>query len=494
MSSAAQTIDSWLSTHAAHQPNRVALRFEEQSWSYGALSSWVNELAAGLQINHRIGRGDRIAYLGHNSAAQIALFFAAAKLGAIVVPMNWRLAVEELRYIVDDVSPQLLVFGTACEDAAAALGVSSLHEAALPRSADTITPRAALHDPFLIVYTSGTTGRPKGAILTQEAIFWNAVISIHAHDLTASDHVLNILPLFHIGGINIQVLPCLFAGGTVSIHSVFDPQATLHALQEEGITSTVCVPTVMRALMALPDWKDAEFPVMRLMNTGSTDVPVDILQAVNARGLPMIQVYGATETGPIATYQRGREAAATIGSIGRAAAHCQVRIAHPDGRSCAVNEPGEIWVKGPNNFAAYWRNPSATEEAKQDGWFKTGDIGRQDEDGLFWFVSRLKHVIISGGENIYPAEIERIIARLPGVQEVAVVGRAHPHWGEVPVVAAVIAANGPGRTELLAACDSHLARFKRPKDVILLEALPKNALGKVSIEEVRQLVAAQEDA
>lgn len=314
------------------------------------------------------------------------------------------------------------------------------------------------------------------------------MISQHAHDFTVGDHVLNILPLFHVGGINIQMMPMFFVGGTVTLHPGFDPGATIDALENGGITSTVCVPTVMRALMVHPRWSDARFPSLRMLNTGSTDVPVDILRAVNARGVPMVQVYGATETGPIASYQRAAEAAATIGSIGRPAAHCSLRVMRDAHTECGVDEPGEIWVKGPNTFSYYWSNAEATQAALVDGWFRTGDVARRDAQGLYWFEGRKKHVIISGGENIYPAELERIYATLPGVTEAAVVGRPDARWGEVPVVVAVVGSDGPDRGALMAACDGQIARFKRPKDAVLVDALPKNALGKVLVDEVRKLL------
>ncbi|MEM9852187.1 MAG: AMP-binding protein, partial [Pseudomonadota bacterium] len=343
--------------------------------------------------------------------------------------------------------------------------------------------------PFLIVYTSGTTGRPKGAVLTQGAVLWNALISLHAHDLTAADHTLNVLPLFHVGGINIQMMPSFFVGATVTLAAGFDPGAVIDTLAQGGITTTVCVPTMMRALMAHPAWEGATFPTMRMLNTGSTDVPVDILQAVNDRGIPMVQVYGATETGPIATYQRAAEAAATVGSIGRPGAHVEVRIVDPEGRDCPPDTPGEIWVRGPNMFSQYWDDADATEAALSDGWFRTGDVGRRDAGGLLWFVGRLKHVIISGGENIYPAELERILETLPGLTEAAVVGRPDARWGEVPVVVAVSTAGGPDARGVLAAFDDQIARFKWPKDVVFLDALPRNALGKVEVDTLRAIAA-----
>ena len=488
-----QTLDAWLDTHAAHQPNKVALNFEGQSWTYPQLRGWVTDLAAGLASVYGLKRGDRIAFLGQNSAIEVALFFAAAKLGLILVPLNWRLATDELSYIVGNAGARLLVYGAAFEDVAKTVASdasvsATCSEDELPRGGP-IPVTAALADPYLLVYTSGTTGRPKGAVLTQEAVLWNALTSQHAHDFTAEDHVLNVLPLFHVGGINIQMMPCFFVGGTVTMHARFDPGETIDALETGGVTTTLCVPTMMQALLAHPRWDSAAFPALRMLNTGSTDVPVSILEAVNARGVPMVQVYGATETGPIATYQRASEARDTVGSIGRPGAHIQVRIVAEDGSECPVNTPGEIWIKGPNTFSYYWQNAQATAAALEDGWFKTGDVARRDENGLLWFIGRLKHVIISGGENIYPAEIERILMQLPGLQEVAVVGRPDSRWGEVPVVVAAIESDGPTEDVIFAACRQSIAKFKQPKDVVLVDALPRNAMGKVVVDDLRALVA-----
>lgn len=492
----AQTLDSWLKTHAEHQPDQPALHFDGNTRNYRQLADWVERIATVLAREHGMRRGDRFAFLGHNSDLEVGLLFAAAKLGLIMVPLNWRLAAAELNFIVRNCGARVLFHSDAFEDAAAAvldsLDVHSLSSEELQRqvevtSVDATLPAAELSDPYLIVYTSGTTGRPKGAVMTQNAVLWNAIISSHAHDFSTQDHVLNILPLFHVGGINIQMMPCFFVGGTVTLHPGFDPVATIDALEHAGITTMVSVPTVMRALLDQPNWDQLKLPRLRMINIGSTDVPVEILERVNSRGIPMVQVYGATETGPIAIYQRAAEASSTIGSIGRCGAHTQVRLVNEDGDDCATGEQGEIWIKGPNNFAYYWNDPEATAAAVVDGWFRTGDVARRDESGLYWFTDRLTHVIISGGENIYPAELERIINQLPGIVEAAVAGRKDDKWGEVPVVVAVVASDGPGREDILAACENAVARFKRPRDVVFVDALPRNALGKVLNDEVRKI-------
>lgn len=494
-----RTIDSWLETHATHLGDRPALSFDGRTQSYGALRDRVDSVAAMLAEDFGLKRGDRLAFYGKNSADEVACMFASARLGLIFVPLNWRLAASELAYVVGNCQASLVLhdaeFAAQAGEVAEQTGVKlALAETALPQETRRCqAPEADISDPFLLVYTSGTTGRPKGAVLTQEAILWNALISVHAHDFTPDDHVLNILPLFHVGGINIQMMPCFFIGGHLTLHAAFDPDATLHALAHEGITTTVCVPTVMKALLYHPDWGDTEFPAFRLMNTGSTDVPVEIIEAVHKRGFPMVQVYGATETGPFATYQKAEEAQATMGSIGRPAAHVQIRLVGEDGIDVPSNQAGEIWVKGPNTFTEYWQNPEATAWTIIDGWVRTGDVARRDENGLYWFADRVKHVVISGGENIYPAELERILNRIEGVVEGAVVGRPHPKWGEVPVAVVVTGNNGPDRAEILAAFHGEIARYKQPKDVVFVDELPRNAFGKVVASEVRVMIAEVSD-
>jgi fatty-acyl-CoA synthase len=340
----------------------------------------------------------------------------------------------------------------------------------------------------MVVYTSGTTGRPKGAVLGQAAMRANAEMSHHAYAMTPDDLVLNILPLFHVGGLNIQPLPALLAGAGVVIHDGFDPAAVLAAIGSQRITQMTVVPTILGALLGTPEWQEADLSSLRMMAIGSTDVPVALIEAVHARGVPVVQVYGATETSPTAIYQTADIATATVGSIGRAGSRCEIRITGEDGAELPVGEVGEIRVRGDNILTRYWNNESASTESIVDGWFRTGDMARVDADGLYWFADRLKHVIISGGENIYPAELERVLADFDGLTEFAIVGRDDPRWGQVPVV--VAARSGPSVTgdDVLAHFEGRIARFKRPKDVVFVEALPRNALGKVVAANVRALL------
>ena len=287
--------------------------------------------------------------------------------------------------------------------------------------------------PLLLVYTSGTTGRPKGAVLRQEALLWNAVMSQHMHDLTAGDHVLTVLPLFHVGGLNIQTTPALHIGATVTLHARFSPEATLAAVAAERPSLLVLVPATIQALIEHPRWEATDLSSLRAVTTGSTQVPQALVDALTARGVPVLQVYGATETSPIAIYTRLGGDLSRSGSTGLPGLCCEARIVDESGCEVPHGTAGEVVVRGPNVFFEYWGNQAATSEALREGWYFSGDIGTRDAEGYFTIQDRKKNMIISGGENIYPAEIERVLCEHPAVAEAAVIGRADPRWQEVPV-------------------------------------------------------------
>ncbi len=339
--------------------------------------------------------------------------------------------------------------------------------------------------PLLLVYTSGTTGRPKGAVLSAAALRANAALSCDMHGLTDADHVLTVLPLFHVGGLNIQTVPALLAGATVTLHPRFDPDATLRAIERDRPSLTVLVPATLQALAAHPGFAAADLACLRAITTGSTVVQPAVTAPFTARGVPVLQVYGSTETAPIAIYTRlGR----TYGpaSTGHPGPGVEALILDADGRPAPPGTPGEIRLRGPQLFDGYWRDPDATAEALQDGWFRTGDIGTGAADGSWTVHDRCKHLIVSGGENIYPAEIERVLHELPAVAEAAVVGRPDPRWQEVPEAHVVLR---PGvacsEAEIIAHVRGQLARFKAPRRVHFVSSLPRNAMGKVRYAELR---------
>lgn len=493
-------LSHWIERWADFQPGKTAIRFEGVDISYAGFNDRIRRAAAMLRGDLGVARGDRIAYLGLNSPDMLALMLACARLGAILVPLNWRLAQPEHLYILQNAGVKVLFCETefaegtesisadlaGCRVVAMADEFDAMIDAA---TGDVRDPDAGPGDPVLIVYTSGTTGRPKGAVLTQNAITFNAVNSIAMHDMTSDDVIFTNLPMFHVGGLNIQTTPALHAGATVIMHRRFEPEATVRVIRDEKPTLMILVPALMAAIRQHPDWDEIDFSPLRAINTGSTTIPMSLVDAYLDRGVPIIQVYGSTETAPIVIHQRIPDAWTTKGSTGRAALHCDARIVDSDGNTLGPDERGEIVVRGPNIMREYWNDPAGTGEVLKDGWFHTGDIGHIDDAGLFYIDDRVKDVIISGSENIYPAELEMVLDRCPEIAEAAVIGRRDEKWGEVPV-AVVVPQDGVGlsRDTVLQLFDGELARFKHPHDVIFRESLPRNVMGKVLKFELRKMV------
>jgi len=342
--------------------------------------------------------------------------------------------------------------------------------------------------PVILCYTSGSTGQPKGVVLSQAALYFNAVNSVNMHDLNARDVVLTTLPLFHVGGLNIQTLPALHCGASVVLHPRFDPQQTIDAIEHDGITLTVLVPAQLEALAREPRWKDANLSGLRAIATGSTIIGEAFVRRNLQRDVPLLQVYGATETCPIAACQRIDDAPLHPGSIGKAALHCDLRLVDEGGHDVAPGESGEILVRGPNVMDGYWNKPRESADALAGGWYHSGDVAHADGEGWLYVDGRRSDVIISGGENVYPAEIESVLAGCPDIAEVAVVGRPDERWGEA-VVAIVVPAPGAelSREAICALLDGRVARYKHPRDVLFAGSLPRTALGKLKREELKRL-------
>ncbi len=458
---------------AAHCPSRIALHFEGADLTYGELWQRVERATRAL----RVESGERIAWLGYNHPDMLVLLFAAARRSAILVPLNWRLTAAEHRAILQDCQPRWLFSDADLAPAAAALGVPPGRLE--PGAGATLV--GTDDDELLLVYTSGTTGRPKGAVLTQAALLWNGYNAIHAHDLGQSDHVLSTLPMFHVGGLNNQTLPALLAGATVTLHKRFEAGAWLADVQARRPTLSLLVPATMQAVISHPDWSGSDLSSLRLVNTGSMVVPESLIRVFHGRGVAVGQIYGATETAPIAIVLRREDAMRKVGSAGKPAMHCEVKLVD-----------GEVLVRGPSVMRRYWNDPAATAQAlDRDGWFHTGDLARVDEEGYFWIVGRSKDVIISGGENIYPAELENVMADCPAIAESAVIGVPDEKWGEA-ACAVIVRRPGAALDEaaVLALFKDRLARYKHPRHVVFAEALPKNALGKVQKQELKKQVRA----
>ena len=479
--------------HWANQaPGRTAIHFEGADLSYAELWQRIARATDAL-CGLGIVRGDRVAILAYNCPEILVLLLALARLGAMLVPLNWRLTVAEHRLILADCTPKLLFAEDEWRRHAQELGLPVRPLATLeaePASAGAEASAGNDADDALIVYTSGTTGKPKGAVLTQAGLIWNAYNAIAAHDMGQEDHALNALPMFHVGGLNIQGLPVLVAGARVTLHRRFDPAHWLADVAARRPTLSVLVPAMMAAIIARPEWPRTDLGSLRMIHAGSMIVPDSLIQAFHARGVPVGQIYGSTETAPFATVLLKEDARAKVGSAGKPAMHCEVRlVADPERTSDAAEGVGEVWVRGPNVMCGYWNAPEATRAALVDGWYRTGDLGRCDADGFYWIVGRSKDVIISGGENIYPAELENVLADCPAIAEAAVVGIADAKWGET-ACACIVRAPGTVLDEagVLALFKDRLARYKHPHRVLFMDALPKTAMGKVQKFELRKRV------
>ena len=497
----------WISRHAGLTPGKAAIRFPGRDVSYAQLAALIDQLALALAASG-VNPGSCVAYLGFNSPEMLALLFACARIGALFMPLNWRLAAPEHLQMMQDCPPALLFvepqYVAQTDSFRASLAATTLISFA-PASAGWISytdfcgrgngvtsrdSQVGPDTPLLICYTSGSTGKPKGVLLTQRALACNAANSADMHDLTANDVILTTLPLFHVGGLNNQTTPALQAGCTVVLHPKFDADASFDAIERERITLTVLVPAQLDMMMAHRRWASADFSSLRMITTGSTIVPRHVIHAVHAKGIPLVQVYGSTETCPIAVYLKAEDAQRKIGSTGKAAAHCRLRIVDAFGADVSPGATGEILVKGDNVMTGYWQAPQATAAVLVDGWFHSGDMGHQDAEGYLYVDGRSKEMIISGGENIYPAEIENLLIESPDIAEAAVIGRPDDRWGEIVVAVVVPKADRLITGEqVLKLLEGRIARYKHPKEVVIVPQLPKTALGKIRKEDVRKLVA-----
>jgi fatty-acyl-CoA synthase len=500
-------ISSWIEKWAKATPDKTAMRYEGRDISYREFDLQIKKNACMLKQGLGVQTGDRIAYLGHNHPQLLILFFACARLGAILVPLNWRLTPPEHLQVLKDCGAGTVfvdsVFHGQCESLHAELpgcrfvvldgehrpGWLMLDQLLDTASGDDAYPGTGPDDPVLIIYTSGTTGHPKGAVLTQRAIEVNAINSTVMHDMTSMDRILTFLPMFHVGGLNVQTMPGFHAGATVILHRIFNPEMVLDSIHHDHPTLTIILPAHMQLLETAPGWQVADFSCLRSVVTGSTAIPETMISYWHARSIPLIQLYGASETCPIAIHQHASNAFATEGSIGFPALHCDIRIVDDEGRDCDTDVPGEILVQGDNILSYYWNNEEATRNALRDGWYHSGDVGYKSADGCYYFLERKIDIIISGGENIYPAEIENLLSSHPDIAEAAVVSRDDTRWGEVPV-AVVVVKDGSilSRQQVLDWFEGRLGRYKHPRDVIFLEALPRNEMRKVMKPELRKLV------
>lgn len=487
----------WIANHVLRRPEACAAvdLGSGARLTYRAFHDRVDSIAAFLVDASGVGMGDRVAVLAHAGADVFAVQFACFRLGAIFVPLNVRLAAPELAAILANCTPKVLLHDQAFTALAAqaapdgdparrvAIGPGgAFADAAASGRRPAQRAEMALHDVATILYTSGTTGLPKGVKITHAMNLFNAVNVTGLAEISDRTVHLCILPLFHTAGLNVYSNPVFHAGGTVVVMPAFDPGAALQALGDPalGVNLLFGVPAHYQFPTQHPDFATTDFSRLAHAGVGGAPAPLSVIEAWQEQGVMLTQGYGMTETGPVVLYLDKVDAVRKAGSAGKPALHVDVRLVDADGSDVADGAVGEIWLRGPSITPGYWNNPEATAAAFADGWLQTGDAAARDAEGYLFIVDRWKDMYISGGENVYPAEVENVLSRLPGVAEAAVIGVPSARWGETGraiVVAkpdAALAAD-----DVLAHCARLLARYKLPQDVVFTDALPRNATGKI---------------
>lgn len=462
----------WL---AASYPDKPALIEDGgPSYSYAELA---RESRKALSVLRALGLlpGDRVALLAHNEAEAVILFFACRAGGLTLCPLNWRLAPPERAAVLEDFRPALFVHGAGFP---AEAGVKSLSTAELASArAEAPDPGSPRRPPEpesvpLVLYTSGTTGRPKGAMLPNRMLDANAVHTLLGWELGPGDATVSAAPLFHTGGWNVMTLPLLFAGGTVTLTAKFDAARTAELMRAGRATALFGVPAMLQSLLAHDLGRAPKFLI-----SGGAPCPAPLLEEFLGRGFVFKQGFGMTEVGPNCFAFPDRDVRRKRGSVGLPMPGTRMRLTAEDGRE---TDEGELWVRGPHAFAGYLGRPEETAKTLVDGWVRTGDLASRDSDGYYWVLGRKKEMFISGGENVYPVEVEAALQAHPGVLEAAVVGVPHERWGEAGR-AFVVARPGEALdpAALAAFLDGRLARYKQPKEILVRPSLPKNAMGKV---------------
>ncbi|WP_460773099.1 o-succinylbenzoate--CoA ligase [Microbacterium sp. GXF7504] len=496
-------IGTWISRRTRRSFDDVAVVYRDQTLGYAELAGRIRRLANAL-ADRGVRAGDRVAYLGNNHPSFLETLFATATLGAIFVPLNTRLAAPEIEFALEDSGATTLVLREDLRDLARAgawsTGVTrriivgadaypavESYEEVLASGADTdVDVAVTLDDPAIILYTSGTTGHPKGAVLTHGNLTWNCFNAVVDYGVTAADRVLLISPMFHVASLNMGALPVLLQGGQVILHERFEPGEVLRTIESDRVTMLSGVPTTFQMLQEHPDFDTTDISSLQHLTCGGSTMPERMLNAYEARGLSFSCGYGMTETAPGATAMPPRMSKEKMGSSGLAHFFTDVKVVDEHGEQVPAGTVGEVWVRGPNVIKEYWNRPDATASAFVDGWFRSGDLGTMDEDGYLRISDRLKDMIISGGENIYSAEVESVIMEIPAISSVALIGVPDERWGEVPL--AVVSLK-PGAQldpeEIPRHLTGRLAKYKIPKRVVFEDELPRTASGKIRKAELR---------
>ena len=491
-----------LRRRAAISPGHDALvdLAADSRFSFAELNERVNATCHALK-GLGVRKGDRVALLMLNSVEFVDCFFAAAKLGAIAVPLNWRLVADELAFILKDCGAQTLVFGSELAEIVEDIhgrgsegseirnwievGERAQRQAwatsydDLLAGADNSEPEIVARgdDLVFIMYTSGTTGQPKGAMHSHATVNAALLTVLSTIDFRERDRYLIVLPLFHVGAL-MPIISTLYAGATAVVMRQFNPAQMWQVIESETITGTLAVPAMLNVMLTVPEFQSRDISALRSVISGAAPVPVALIQKYQDIGIEIHQVYGLTESGGPGCYLGPADAVAHVGSTGRGYMLTDIRLIDEQGNDVAPGEPGQVIMRGHHNMVGYWNRPDATAETLRDGWLHTGDVAIRDEDGFVTIHDRIKDMIISGGENVYPAEVENVLLQHPDVADVAVIGQPSERWGESAFACVVRKSDALQEADLLAHCDGKLARFKLPKGVTFIDEIPRNPTGK----------------
>ncbi len=490
-------IGQWVTKRAQLSHGKAALIFNNHKFTYEQFNSRINRLANGL-VQIGVRKKDRVAAFLMNGNEILETMFACAKIGAIFVPINFRLSLEEVEYILNDSGAAVFIYQSEFVLLASKIrnrvSVSCWIGVGNPVSNDDIKYEDFLlkhsdqelgvdiqaEEVHMIMYTSGTTGRPKGAMLTHANTFWNITQILIAQPILETDVTLTVAPLFHSGALTILTLTLLYKGGTVIISNKFEPTQVLQTIQKEKVTCMFMVPSMWRAVMQVPGFYQYSLVSLRFGISAGAACPLIIIEIFKSRNVPLIQGFGLSEVAPVAILGI-QDCMRKIGSVGKAAFYVDIKIINENGREASVKEVGELAVHAPNVMSGYWQKPEATRNALKNGWFLTGDCVWKDEEGYIYVAGRKKDVIITGGENVYPIEVEQVLDRHPNIAENTVIGIPDAKWGEV--IKAIIVLKDSSQqlsvNGIKAFCEDKLARYKVPKILEFVSSLPRNAAGKV---------------
>lgn len=492
----------WFARWATYTPENLAVRDTDKqiSFDYFTLNQRANQAAQYLK-ELGVTKGDRVAVLSEYCLDYIALAGAAMKSGIIIVPLNYRLQTKELSYIinhsdpslvlVDDVFKQLIDTSLIASPQCECLSLNSFAmqlDTKENENCEFIPVDIKDDDPLFIIYTSGTTGFPKGAVYSHKMAFWNAVNTQLRLNLSAQDHTIICMPPFHTGGWNVLLLPLLLQGASFSILRKFDAEKILRLFDQEHATLFMGVPTMLKMLAESKSFNSAKLNSLKYLLAGGEAMPLPLIETWEQRGISIRQGYGLTEVGPNVTSLHEKDAVRKIGSIGIENFFIETRLVDSSGNDVGTGEDGELWLKGPVVTPGYWNDPSATQSAFEDDWFKTGDIMMRDLDGYLYVRDRIKNLFISGGENVYPVEVEHFLRTHPAIEDVAVCGIKDEKWGEVGKALIVTEDKALSEEVIKDFCQGSLAKYKIPKHIEFVQDIPKTENGKIDRKRIKQLV------